>query len=215
LARVGLALGALSLTPWTRLVLLCVLLALALGLVISLVYIRRLRRAAQRRLAAAPSTPSQASPLPMALTPRTRLTGGGMRERGGAGGGLAVAASTTVPAVPGRMGCPSCRREFESGIRFCIFDSRRLVPLAEVALKSRVAGSVCPRCRRAYDAGIRYCPHDAEELMAMPLWEATHGKKQPGEPTGVLAKICPQCAVRYDLVSSFCGRDGAELMTIN
>ena len=195
--------------------LVCALLALALGLVISLVYIRRLRRAAQRRLAAVPSTPSHASPLPMALSPRPRLAAAAARERGGAGGGLAVAASTSMPAVPGRMGCPSCRREFESGVRFCTYDSRRLVPVAEVAVRSRIAGSVCPRCRRAYDAGIRYCPHDAEELMAMPLWEATHGKKQPGEPTGVMAKICPQCAVRYDLVSSFCGRDGAELMTIN
>ncbi len=194
--------------------LLFVLVALALGLVISLVYIRRLRRAAQRRLASVPSLPSHPSPLPMALAPRSRLGGGVARERGGAAGGLAVASATT-PAVPGRMGCPSCRREFEAGVRFCTYDSRRLVPLAEVAVRSRVAGSVCPRCRRAYDAGIRYCPHDAEELMAMPLWEATHGKKQPGEPTGVMAKICPQCAVRYDLVSSFCGRDGAELMTIN
>ena len=48
----------------------------------------------------------------------------------------------------------------------------------------------------------------------MPLWEATHGKKE-GAPTGVIAKICPQCAIRYDLVMSFCGRDGSELMTIN
>jgi hypothetical protein len=214
LARVGLALGALSLTPWTRLVLLCVLVGLALGLVISLIYIRRLRRAAQRRLTVVPSTRPRTGPLPVALTPRTSLAAARTRERGGAGGGLALAASTTA-SIPGRMGCPSCRREFEAGVRFCTFDSRRLVPLAEVALKSRVAGSVCPRCRRAYDAGIRYCPHDAEELMPLPLWEATHGKKQAGEPTGVLAKICPQCAVRYDLVSSFCGRDGAELMTIN
>src|SRR6185503_19149550 len=115
----------------------------------------------------------------------------------------------------GPMACPSCRREYPAGVRFCAHDSRRLVPSSEIVERSRVAGSVCPRCRRSYDAGIRYCPHDAEELISAPLWEATHGKRPELPPTGVVAKICPQCATRYDLATSFCGRDGAELMTVN
>jgi hypothetical protein len=100
-------------------------------------------------------------------------------------------------------------------VRFCAYDSRRLVPISEIVERSRTAGSVCPRCRRSYDAGIRFCPHDAEELIPAPLWEATHGKRADPSPTGIMAKICPQCASRFDLASTFCTRDGAELMTIN
>jgi hypothetical protein len=125
-------------------------------------------------------------------------------------GALAVAAT---PAGP--VGCPSCRREFDAGVRFCPYDSRRLVPASDLLERSRATGSVCPRCRRAYDAGIRFCPHDADELIPLALWEATHGHRQEANPTGVLAKICPMCSGRYDLATTFCGKDGAELVTIN
>ncbi len=138
-------------------------------------------------------------------------------------GATAVAASggTAAHAPPqphAQMACPSCRREFEAGVRFCPYDSRHLVLASEIGENGRSGGSVCPRCRRAFDAGIRYCPHDAEELLAAHLWEASQGRRDeagPAGPTGVMAKICPRCQGRYDLATTFCGKDGAELVTIN
>jgi hypothetical protein len=172
-------------------------------------YVRRRRRiGAPRPRAASPPLP----PLPsMPLGTVRRAAGSRVaRASGGSDGGLALAAAPSGPVA-----CPACRREFSQGVRFCPYDSRRLVPAGEVVERSRVAGSVCPRCRRAYDAGIRHCSHDAEELMPAPLWEATRARKPDLAPTGVLAKICPQCAGRYDLATTFCGKDGSELMTIN
>jgi len=201
------------LSPWTRLALVCLLGALALGLVVALVYIGRLRRARVRTLSRVPlATPP--SPMPVALAPRSVLVSS-RAQGGGAGGGLALASPRVSASVAARMACPSCRREFEAGVRFCSYDARRLVPLGELAVKSRAAGSICPRCRRGFEAGVRACPHDSEELMAMHLWEAAHGKRDGLAATGVVAKICPQCTARYDLAMCFCGRDGAELMTIN
>jgi hypothetical protein len=134
----------------------------------------------------------------------------------GPAAGAASAEAVSVSAVPqGPMACPSCRREYEAGVRFCPHDARKLMPAAEIMERSRASGSVCPRCRRAFDAGVRFCPHDAEELVPLSLWEATQGKKHQAVPTGVLAKLCPQCNARYDLVSTFCAKDGAELVTIN
>jgi hypothetical protein len=211
------ALGEVALAPAWRVALACLLALLGAALVVALVALRR-RRVAEleaqvpaRRLATPP-------PLPLALP--TRVAAAESRPRGaalaGGGGGLALAEPAARPATHGgRMGCPSCRREYDVGVRFCTADARRLVPLAEVAARGRAAGSVCPRCRRAYDPGIRYCPHDSEELLPAPLWEATHGRRGRLEPTGVIAKICPHCAVRYDLAAGFCSRDGAELMIIN
>lgn len=160
-----------------------------------------------------------AAPSPV-LTPFVRRPGASGAMAAGAGGaaagaGVEVAAKAGAMPLPGGpMACPSCRRQFESGVSFCPHDSRRLVPAGELAERVRPSGSACPRCRRAYDAGIRYCPHDAEELIPLTLWEATKGKKQT-VPTGVVAKICPRCGNRYDLATAFCGKDGSELVTIN
>lgn len=200
--------------PWTRITLVCLLAATALGLIFALAYIRRLRRG-RGRLGSLARVPMATPPPPLAvgLKVRSVLAATRGRELGSGSAGLAIAAPEPV-GISGRVGCPTCRREFEAGARFCTYDARRLVPVAEVAARSRVAGTVCPRCRRAFEAGLRACAYDSEELMAMPLWEATHGRRD-GSPTGCLAKICPQCAVRYDLAMSFCGRDGAELSTIN
>ncbi len=211
-----LALGELSVSPFMRTALLCLLAVTSLGLAASLLYVRRARRRPKPE-PARERTVTPVPPLSVSFTPRTMFAATRAREGAAAGGGLAAVASAqpSPQGSSGRMACPSCRREFDAGVRFCTYDSRRLVPASEVAMRSRVAGSVCPRCRRAYDAGIRYCPHDADELIPIPLWEATHGKRQAAQPMGVVAKICPQCAIRYDLAMSFCGRDGTELMTVN
>jgi predicted amidophosphoribosyltransferase len=113
------------------------------------------------------------------------------------------------------VACPSCRREFPAGIRYCPHDARKLAPAVDVLAAARASGSICPACRRSFDAGVRYCPHHAEELVPVGLWEAMRGPKAHTLPTGVLGKICPHCASRYDLASTFCGKDGSELVTIN
>jgi hypothetical protein len=196
---------------WTRIALLCLIGAMLITLAILVGYLVRSRR----RPAPAPAQPKRMAlstppPVPSAAVRRAHGSGSSRPRMGSTSGSLAVAQTTTGP-----VGCPACRREFEAGVRFCPYDSRRLVPAADLLERTRAAGSTCPRCRRAYDAGIRFCPHDAEELIPMALWEATHGKKSEAAPTGVLAKICPQCSGRYDLATTFCGKDGAELVTIN
>jgi hypothetical protein len=207
---------------WTHVALLCLVSALAVALLLLGLYLWHLRRTRPSSLPAGPGrdaarTGASAPPVPLAAL--RRQPGGGTpparRPAGAAGsvGALAVASSSS-PAT-GPVACPACRREYPAGVRFCAYDSRRLVPIGEIVERSRAAGSVCPRCRRSYDAGIKFCPHDAEELIPAPLWEATHGKRVDASPTGVMAKICPQCASRFDLASTFCTRDGAELMTIN
>lgn len=113
------------------------------------------------------------------------------------------------------VACPSCRREFPEGIRFCLHDARRLVPAADIVERARASGSICPVCRRSFDAGVRYCPHDADELIPVALWEAMRGPRAQTALAGVLGKICPHCSSRYDLASTFCGKDGSELVTIN
>jgi hypothetical protein len=171
-----------------------------------------LRRA--RRRAAPPPRPRPSPPPvpPLAAAPATRRTQAPVGARGSLDGGGALAVAAPAPT---KVGCPSCRRDFAPGLRYCPYDARRLVPIAELAERSRVQGSVCPRCRRAFDPGIRYCTHDAEELMSASLWEATRGRRPEPALTGVVGKICPRCAGRYDLATTYCGRDGAELVTIN
>jgi hypothetical protein len=217
---------------WTRVALLVLIGAMVATLGALLIYVARARRRVPQ-ITVHRVVPPQPPPMPSNIVRRASSMSASRRSgpasgstsstSGGSSGGLAVA--VTPPSRPGSsgagagtggpVGCPACRREFDASVRFCPYDSRRLVPAAELLERSRSAGSICPRCRRAYDAGIRYCPHDAEELMPMALWEATRGKKHDAAPTGVLAKICPQCANRYDLATTFCGKDGAELVTIN
>jgi hypothetical protein len=122
----------------------------------------------------------------------------------------------TAPA----LSCPTCRRGYPPGMRFCPLDATRLVPPAEGASGQRAHGGKCPRCRRAFEAGVRYCPMDAEELI--PLGQSAQA--EPGSPPEhtfadhLLAgdgKICPVCASKYDLEAGYCGRDASELVTVN
>lgn len=191
------------------------LLLLTLGFLIGYMVLVRRRPTdtpppAPRRVVVAPHAPPALGTMP-------RRAAAAPMGRAEAGGGAAAGAETVaVSATPqGPMACPSCRREFEAGVRFCPHDARKLVAASDIVERARNSGAVCPRCRRAYDGGVRFCPHDAEELIPAALYEATHGKKHQAAPTGVLAKLCPLCATRYDLVTTFCAKDGAELVTIN
>jgi len=132
------------------------------------------------------------------------------------------AAATPEAALP--MICPSCRRPFPLGARFCPLDATRLIHAQAGGLSDR--GGICPRCRRAFE-GMRFCPMDAEELVpaahamahgtqlsaasvsaAPPISEHLVGPGHDG-------KICPLCASKYDLAAGYCGRDAAELVPIN
>jgi predicted amidophosphoribosyltransferase len=121
--------------------------------------------------------------------------------------------------APPALTCPTCRRGFPPGMRFCPLDATRLTPPAEGATGQRAHGGKCPRCRRAFEAGVRYCPMDAEELL--PLGQAQSEPGAPPEHTfadHLLAgdgKICPVCASKYDLEAGYCGRDASELVTVN
>jgi hypothetical protein len=203
----GVALG-----PGWRITLLALigLLLLALGFLIAYVAIVRRRP---------PAPAPRFSPPPPVAEPRiARAPVQSPAPRpSGSQGGLAIVVGE-APSISGPMSCPSCRRDFDAGIRFCPHDARKLVPKTELLRSAdllRATGSVCPRCRRAYEAGVRACPHDAEDLIPIGVWEATRGRRPFQPPTGVVAKICPQCAGRYDLASTFCVRDGVELVTIN
>ena len=122
------------------------------------------------------------------------------------------------------MACPSCRREFESGLLFCPYDASRLVPAADMLeyvpeqaaeypsteAKTR---KLCPTCRRVFDGSTVYCPHDGSDLVAMATTlSCDHDHRRKGRDE---AKICPRCRVRYDYAASFCGKDGVELVVLN
>ncbi len=171
----------------------------------------RARRAGEKRRASVVTARPPTPPVPSAPRPATTAQGGSRPAP--VASSLAVASTPATPSP--RLACPACRREYEATVRFCPYDSRRLVPASELPLRARAGGAICPRCRRTYEAGARVCQHDGEELMPAPLWSAPRGRRIDAPPTGVMAKICPRCSGRYDLSTTFCGKDGAELMTIN
>lgn len=115
------------------------------------------------------------------------------------------------------MVCPTCGREYPSGLKFCPADARPLVPSTN-AQGAAGAGLVCPVCKRAFDRGKRFCPYDAEELAPIAAPPAARRVPRTGGPPGlahVLGKICPHCSKRYESEATFCGRDGSELVPIN
>jgi predicted amidophosphoribosyltransferase len=73
------------------------------------------------------------------------------------------------------MTCPSCRRSYDAGKKFCAFDGEELVPLtvavggAELAV-ARFAGAlgkICPSCSRRYEADATFCGRDGAELVSV------------------------------------------------
>jgi len=129
----------------------------------------------------------------------------------------AEAAPRAPPPPPLGLICPSCRREYPTGLKYCPVDARALVAAVGSAPASRTPTTAltCPVCKRSYEGNKRFCPYDAEELMPMPLVAARKVRlSSPGLPH-VLGKICPHCAKRYDSDATFCGHDGSELVSVN
>ncbi len=69
--------------------------------------------------------------------------------------------------------CPTCKRSFDAGKRFCPFDGEELVPLP-VALGAADSaggglgvglGKICPNCSRRYESDATFCGRDGEELV--------------------------------------------------
>jgi hypothetical protein len=154
---------------------------------------------------------------------RRRGAGAGGQRRSSAllGDELREAALATHDAssdLSGVLGCPTCRRRYESPLKYCPRDARPLVPASEL---DRVkSGGVCPGCRRAFDPAVRFCPHDAAELVPLSIYQATHAgeaaDEEPEPGSGDCAgKICPECRSRHELAAMFCGVDGSELVAIN
>jgi hypothetical protein len=192
------------------LALLCVLLSAA----VILLWI--FRRPGRRVVPVAPRvvTVAPPPPLPPALAGARRTGSMSEGRRGGAGlTEVATASATGAMASSGPMVCPTCRREYEAGLRHCPYDARKLMPAGEV--RQRHAGSICPRCRRGFDAGTKSCPHDRTDLVALAVWEAVRGRRRDAAPMGVLGKVCPSCGTRHDLAELFCRGDGTELRTVN
>jgi hypothetical protein len=127
-------------------------------------------------------------------------------------------------ATDGAASCPSCRRRYPPGFRFCPVDARPLTLAGEV---TSVAGSGlerlrCRECRRLFlaDAGARFCPFDGEPL-GRPLGQrAARGRPAdppPPPPPGaaIPVKICPTCSERVHTGAIQCHRDGTELVSLN
>lgn len=122
-------------------------------------------------------------------------------------------------AVALPMLCPSCRRAFPAGTRFCPLDASRLISTSAAGSEGR--GGRCPRCQRSFEAGMRFCPMDAEELVlhTHAIHTPSLGLAEPAQVAEHLVggdgKICPLCASKYNLAAGYCGRDAAVLVTIN
>jgi hypothetical protein len=145
---------------------------------------RRLRRPGVELIASAPAAASAAAPRRAGPPP--------------------------IPTEPALV-CPTCRREYPAGLRFCLQDARPLIP----ADGAEVTGEAlaCRICRRSFEPGTRFCPFDAEELgPANDRARAAAVAPAPGDDRG---KICPHCTARFGAEERFCGRDGAELAPLN
>jgi predicted amidophosphoribosyltransferase len=123
-------------------------------------------------------------------------------------------ARAATPSAP--LICPACRREYQSGLKYCPHDARALVVAAEAGARSSGSssgGMTCPVCKRSFEGNKKFCPYDAEELVPVAL--AMRGARPPAALPRILGKICPHCAQRYESDATFCGRDGSELVSVN
>ena len=121
------------------------------------------------------------------------------------------------PPPPLGLVCPSCRREYPAGLKYCPVDARALVAAvgASAPARATTASLTCPVCKRSYEGNKRFCPYDAEELVSMPLAVARKARMATSGMHHILGKICPHCAKRYDSEATFCGHDGSELVSVN
>jgi hypothetical protein len=144
---------------------------------------------------------------------RLRRPGGEAIDEAPAEPSPAPAAAGPPPLPPeGAMACPTCRREYAAGLRFCLQDARPLV--AVESLDASMGESVtCRICRRSFEAGTRFCPFDADELG--PPRDVPAARVPAAAAADDRGKICPQCTSRFGSGERFCGRDGIELVALN
>ena len=151
--------------------------ALAAALIIAVVA-PRLRGGSQRDLARPVKEPS-AKPAPSEAPARRSPTG--HRPALEIGGPLAVAGGggpvLAPPPPPVHMICPTCRRQFAAGLRYCPYDARvltadlhqpgRPTPPPPGGLGSPTEGKICPNCARRYDAVALVCGRDGTALVSV------------------------------------------------
>lgn len=86
--------------------------------------------------------------------------------------------TASPPPPPGHMICPTCRRQFAAGLRYCPYDARLLtadlhqpgrpMPQASSASGSAAsAGKICPNCARRYDSVALVCGRDGTALVSV------------------------------------------------
>ncbi|MEP6653835.1 MAG: hypothetical protein ABJA82_10770 [Myxococcales bacterium] len=91
--------------------------------------------------------------------------------------GVTTAPPPQPPALAlAHMICPTCRRQFAAGVRYCPYDARvltadlhqpaRPIPHAAVAAVAN-AGKICPSCARRYDTEALVCGRDGTALVSV------------------------------------------------
>jgi hypothetical protein len=76
------------------------------------------------------------------------------------------------PPTPAVTLCPTCRRQYAAGLRFCPFDARVLTPHADPTIPQDVdtnasRGKICPTCARRYDSAALVCGRDGAALVSV------------------------------------------------
>ncbi|MES1165026.1 MAG: hypothetical protein ABUR63_04670 [Verrucomicrobiota bacterium] len=69
--------------------------------------------------------------------------------------------------------CPTCRRQFAGGLKFCPYDARLLardlhpgLSEPDIALGAGAA-KICPSCARTYDTVAVVCGRDGAALVSV------------------------------------------------
>lgn len=86
----------------------------------------------------------------------------------------------TPPQAWGPLVCPTCRRQFAGGLRFCPYDARLLSAAEPPAAPgggeresstdanlSAPVGKICPTCSRRYEIGAVVCARDGAPLVSV------------------------------------------------
>lgn len=146
--------------------------ALSAALIVVLVA-PRLRGARPRdpdhseRVTAPTTEPGDAVPRPRSGAPASDP----VSTRSGPG---APASAAPPPPPLVHMMCPTCRRQFAAGVRYCPFDARVLtadlhqpVRPSPPASSAANAGKICPSCARRYEAIALVCGRDGTALVSV------------------------------------------------
>ncbi|MBC8133528.1 MAG: hypothetical protein H7X95_11155 [Deltaproteobacteria bacterium] len=91
-------------------------------------------------------------------------------------------APAAIPAPPVvHMICPTCRRQFAGGLRYCPYDARVLTAnvhqtgaqisqaasMASMSASASHAEKICPSCSRRYDLVAQVCGRDGTALVSV------------------------------------------------